>query len=510
MSYMGVDIGTTGCKAGVFDASGRMLSLAYREYPLESPQSGWAELDSRLVMDRCCEVIREAAAAAGGDRPAALAISCQGEAFTPLDKRGGYLCSAMVSSDARAADLVKPWSEKFGSERLYRISGHTPHTLFTLFKLLWLRDKRPDIWAAADKFYCFEELLQHRLGVQPAISRPLAGRTMLFDVGRHQWSDEILAELRLDAARLAPPVHSGTVVGEIPAAMAAELGLPPGVKIVAGGHDQTCGALGAGVAEPGRAMYATGTVECICPAFREPIFDDVLRTNNVCTYDYTIDGMYASIVYSLTGGNLLRWFRDQLSREEVNEAERTGEDVYGLILAQMPEEPTDLQVLPYFTPSGTPYFDAKLPGAVLGLRLESTRGQLLRGLLEGVAMEMRLNVDILDRAGLAIDEFRAIGGGAKSSVLTQLKADVLGRPITTLEVTEAGCLGAAMLACAADRSETDGKTILQELATTWVKPTSSVEPHAGRASRYAEKFEQYRMLYPALSEIWRGQRADDR
>ena len=499
MSYMGIDIGTTGCKAGVFDGRGRLLALAYREYPLDSPQRGWAELDSRLVMDQCAAVIREAAAAVEGDPVAALGISCQGEAFTPLDSDGGYMCGAMVSSDARAAEIVQPWNKEFGPQRLYEITGHTSHPLFTLFKLLWLRDNRPEIWEKAKKFYCFEELMQRRLGLEPAISRPLAGRTMLFDVRRHEWSEDILASLGLEASRLAPAVASGTVVGEIPASVAAELGLPQGVKVVAGGHDQPCGALGAGVVEPGRAMYATGTVECICPAFERPIIDDRLFKNNVCTYDYTIDGMYTTAVYSLTGGNLLQWFRDQLSREEVQKASQTGENVYGLILAEMPSEPTDLDVLPYFTPSGTPYFDAKLPGAVLGLRLDTTRGQLLRGLLEGVAMEMRLNVDILDLSGLAINEFRAIGGGAKSARLAQLKADVLGRPITTLEVTEAGCLGAAMLACAA---ENENKNVLRELADIWVKPTSTVEPDTQRARRYTEKFERYKQLYPTLSRLY--------
>jgi xylulokinase len=321
---------------------------------------------------------------------------------------------------------------------------------------------------------------------------------MIFDVRRHLWSDEILSSIGLEASRLAQPLASGAVVGEIPAAVAEDLGLPKGVRVVAGGHDQPCGALGAGVVEPGRAMYATGTVECICPAFEKPIIDKRLFENNVCTYDYTIDGMYTTVVYSLTGGNLLKWYRDQWAQREVQLAKESGKSEYELILAGMASEPTNLSVLPYFTPSGTPYFDAKVPGAILGLRLETTQGQVLRGLLEGVAMEMRLNVDILDRSGLGIDEFRAIGGGAKNPLLTQLKADVLGRPITTLEVTEAGCLGVAMLACAADQ----GSDCLRELAGAWVKPASMVEPDRKRTQLYAEKFEQYKQLYPTLGKLY--------
>ena len=497
MSYLGLDIGTTGCKAGIFDAEGRLLALAYREYPLLSPEPGWAEIDSSQVAAACREVIAEAVQKCAGDPVRGLGISSQGEAFTPIGADGEILGNGMVSSDARAEPLLGPWSEAFGPQRLYEITGHTPHPMFTVFKLLWLRENRPDVWSAARKFYCFEEFMQSQLGLEPAISWPLAGRTMVFNVRTHTWDEEVLSAIDLDTSRLAPPVPSGTVVGTIPSQVAEELGLPKDVPVVAGGHDQTCGALGAGAVEPGLAMYATGTVECICPAFEEPIFSEELFRSNLCTYDYTVEGMYTTVLFSLTGGNLLRWFRDEWGQPEVEQANRTGDDPYNLLLRGMAAEPTEQLVLPYFTPSGTPYFDANVPGAILGLRLATTRGQVLRALLEGVALEMRLNVDILEQAGLDIREFRAIGGGAKSAALTQLKADVLNRPITTLAVTEAGCLGVALLACAAD---TGAKP--HELVQTWVKPTSIIEPDPHRASIYDERFEAYRELYPLVREFY--------
>ena len=496
MSYLGLDIGTTGCKAGVFDARGNLLTLAYREYPLLFPERGWAEIDSEQVSNACMAVIRKAAAACPRDPVAGMGISCQGEAFTPVAADGRILGNGMVSSDTRAEPIVGPWSREFGDRRLYEITGHTPHPMFTIYKLLWLRQNRPEVWDAAAKFYCFEELVQSRLGLEPAISWPLAGRTMMFNVRTHQWQEEILSAIGLEASRLAPSAASGTVVGLISAGVARELGLPENVPVVAGGHDQPCGALGAGIAEPGRAMYATGTTECICPAFDRPIFAENLFRNNLCTYDYTLSGMYTTVAFSLTGGNLLRWFRDQWAVVELQEAARTGANPYDLIMDGASPEPTDLLVLPYFTPSGTPYFDAKVPGAILGLRLSTTRGQVLRALLEGVALEMRLNVDILERAGLRIDEFRAIGGGAKNPTLTQLKADVLNRPITTLAVTEAGCLGVAMLACAAHAGAKP-----QELVGTWVKTTSVVDPDPRRARHYEERFAAYQALYPAMREL---------
>lgn len=496
MSYLGLDVGTTGSKAGLFDAEGRLLAMAYREYPLLAPQPGWAEIDSARVSQACLEVIQEAAQACRNDPVRGLSISSQGEAFTPVGPDGRILGNAMVSSDARAQSIMASWSQQFGPRRLYEITGHTPHPMFTIFKLLWLKENRPDAWSQAHKFYCFEELIQSRLGLQPAVSWPLAGRTMMFNVTTHQWAEEILAAIGLEPARLAPAVPSGTVAGTIGPAVADQLGLPKDVPVVAGGHDQPCGALGAGVVEPGLAMYATGTVECICPAFDRPIFAQNLFQSNLCTYDHTIQGMYTTVLFSLTGGNLLRWFRDEWGQPEKDQAARTGADPYDLLIEGMATDPTGLFVLPYFTPSGTPYFDANVPGAILGLRLATKRGEVLRALLEGVALEMRLNVDILERAGLCVRQFRAIGGGAKNRALTQLKADVLNRPITTLAVTEAGCLGVAMLACAADTG-----TKPQELVESWVKTTSVVEPDPQRAAVYEQRFQAYQEVYPLMREF---------
>jgi len=319
-----------------------------------------------------------------------------------------------------------------------------------------------------------------RLGLKPAMGWPLAGRTMLFDVRRHEWSGEILDRIGLSPERLARPLPSGTIVG----AVARNLGLAKDAVVVTGGHDQPCGALGAGAIEPGTAMYATGTVECITPAFARPILTPALRRNNLCTYDHAAPGMYTSVAYSLTGGNILKWYRDQFA---------PGQN-YEEILKTAATEPTKLLVLPYWMASGTPYFDLCTPGAILGLRLSTTRGEILRALLEGVALEMRLNLEILRESGCAIKELRAVGGGAKSAYWTQLKADVLGRPITTLNVTEAGCLGAAMLACAA----TTGQA-LPDLARRWVKPRAAVMPSAGAA--YEEHFARYRELRPALLRV---------
>jgi xylulokinase len=426
--YLGIDIGTGGCKAVVFDANGRQLAAASSDYNVCFTPDGGSELNSDEVVEKCLAVIAASVRQIPPRSVRGLGIASQGEAFTALGRNGCALCGAMVSSDTRAEEFAREWPRRFGEERLYQITGHTAHPLFTLFKLLWLRERKPEVWERSASFFCFEDLLQFRLGLDPAISWPLAGRTMLFDVRRHCWSDEILAAAGIARDQLARPLPSGAVAGTVSPTMAASLGLASGALVVAGGHDQVCGALGAGVTRGGVAMVGAGSVECVTPAFSRPVFSEDLRRNNLCTYDHAVPGLYATLAYSLTGGNILKWFRDEFAAGET----------YEQLLKAVAPEPTSLQVLPYWTPSGTPYFDRLTPGAIIGLRLSTKRGEILRALLEGVALEMRLNLAILKGCGCQIDELRAVGGGAKSRWWTQLRADILGCPVAALDVTEGG------------------------------------------------------------------------
>lgn len=498
MSYLGLDIGTSGCKAAVFKEDGSCLAKSYRAYSVIHSNANWAELDSSEVIEKCFVVIREAAQNSGSEVKA-LSISSQGEAFTPVDKDGNFLGNAMVSSDSRAEELVKQWKTKFGETKLYKITGHTPSAMFTLFKLAWLKKNRSDVWKNADAFYCFEDLVHFKLGIPPAMGWPLAGRTMLFDITSHQWSDEILEELELDKDQLATPLPSGSFVGIIPRKIANDLGLPSGVKVVTGGHDQTICALGCGALATGTAMYATGTVECICPVIGKKVLTEKLRHSNLCCYDYSIPGKYTTVAYSLTGGNILQWFKDEFGQAEISQAAKEHKNPYDLLLEKMPEEPSTLLALPYFTPSGTPFFDADTKGTILGLRLSTSRHEIMKALLESVAFEMKLNLNLLDESGIKIDRLIASGGGATNLKWLQLKADILNRTIVQTDVVETGCFGAAMLACANNTGK-DLKSIFANQNRKIKEITASSE----KAIIYEEKFNSYLKMYHALKDIYKN------
>jgi xylulokinase len=497
MSLLGLDIGTTGCKAAAFNIEGEMLAFAYREYPLIFPQAGWIELDGRQVWHHTQEAIREVAAKTKDDPIKALSVSAQGEAVTPLDKNGNILYNSIVTFDTRTSEYVEWWEKRLSKQEIFQTTGMPLHGMYTINKIMWVRDNLPGIFARADKFLCYEDLVFKKLGLTPTIDFSLAARTMAFGLAKKRWSEKILSHAEIDPSLLPEIKPSGTVVGTIPGTVAQQLGLPKGVVAVTGGHDQPCGALGAGIVEPGIAMYATGTVECITPALSRPVLNKRMLENNFSCYPHTCKNMYVTIAFNFSGGSLLRWFRDNFADEERRTARSKGIDVYDLLISQVPEKPGNLFILPHFTATGTPHFDTKSKGAILGLTLSTTKQDIIKAILEGVTFEMKLNTHLLEKSGVKIDRLHAIGGGAKSEIWMQLKADIMNKPIVSLNVTEAACLGAAILAGAAT-SEFDS---IIDAAKQLAKPKQAYEPDKQRADNYEQKFLLYRQIYPTIARL---------
>ena len=485
MSYIGIDVGTTGCKALAFDANANILASAYREYPLISPENGWYELNPDMVIQECKKVIFQASNNVKHTDPVkAIGISSQGEAFTVLDNSDTYLCNAMVSSDIRSQKQVQEFSQSFGLEKLYSITGHSSHTLFSLFKLLWMIQNTPDVVSKANRFLCFGDLLCYMLTGQAVSSHNLAARTMLFDVNKLCWSDEILDAINIDKSIFPKAMPSGKPAGQLLPDIAAELGLSENVVVTVGGHDQSCGALGVGITGAGKAAYSIGTVECITPAFSGCVLNDTMCQSNLATYPFVIEGLYTTVAFSITGGNLLKWYRDSFAQLEMQKAAKTNQDIYDIILSEIPDKPTNIFVQPHFTSTGTPYFDPNPTGAIIGLSLNNSKGEVVKALLEGVTYEMRLNLELLQRSGIQVNELFAFGGGAKSDKWLQIKADILGIPIHSIATSEAGCLGAALLAAQAAGD-------IESVAATAEKnarPLKTYEPHSENMKLYDMKF----------------------
>jgi xylulokinase len=339
-------------------------------------------------------------------------------------------------------------------------------------------------------------LVGYLLGGQAATDLSLANRTLLLDLHAGAWSDELLEAAGLPREKFPPIYPAGTVIGVVRPVIAEELGLPPNVKIVLGGHDQCCTALGAGVVQPGQAVYGMGTFICVTPVYDNPPPSPVMLANGLNVEHHVLPGLYVSFLFNLSGGALLRWARDTLAAAEKAAAAAQGLDVYDRLLAEMPAEPTGLMVLPHFAPCGPPTFDAESSGVILGLKLETSRGELIKGLLEGMTYYFKEGLDLIAQAGLRVHEFRATGGGAKGDPWLQLTADILGQPIGRLEVNECGVLGAAILAGV-------GAGVFSSAAETakqCVRVTRTFEPDPARHAAYLERMEKYKQLYPLLKD----------
>ncbi|MEA2026031.1 MAG: FGGY family carbohydrate kinase [Chloroflexota bacterium] len=496
-NLIGLDIGTTGCKAVVFDLDGALQASASREYPVDLPHPGWAEQDIEAVWVLALESMGEAIAAAGAREVAAIGLSVHGEAVTPVDAGGHPLRPTILGMDTRT-EAQNDWlRERFGAKALFERTGMPIHTVNTLPKLLWIREHEPDTWAAAERFLLVEDLLIARMTGKAFTSSCLASRTQLYDLAGDAWDAEILDALELTPDQLAEVVPSGTQVGRLASELTDRLGLATAPGIVTGGHDQACGALGVGLTHPGLAMVSTGTAEVVEVALPMPIVSKPLYEGNISVYRHTVPGLFLAMTLNHSGGLTLRWFRDGFCEPQLARSIGTHADPYDLILAGASADPTGLLVLPHFAGAGTPTFDTASKGAILGLTFSTSRTDLAKAILEGLTYELRLNLDLLRDGGVAIDVLRAIGGGARSPLWLQLKADITGIPVVTPRITEAAAFGAALLAgtgAGIFASAAEGAERFLELTDTY-------EPDPARHDAYTRQYELYREVCPAVSPI---------
>ncbi len=491
MSLLGIDVGTTGCKVMALSADGAILALSSREYNVVRPQPGWAELDSREVWGRIKEAIRETVAQIPGDPVRALAVSSMGEAMTPVSEAREILGNCILGFDSRGAETVQALAA-LDPIMFFERSGNLASAIYGGPKLVWLRDNAPDLFDRTYKFLGWADLVVYLLGGEPVTDYALANRSLFFDLRAEEWSQVTLDYVGMPREKLPGLAQAGTPVGTVIPALADELGLPHDAVIVLGSHDQCTTAVGAGAVRAGVASYGLGTYICITPTYDTIPDTQQMIASQLNVEHHALAGLYVSFYYNLTGGALLKWFRDTFAPMEKAAAAAAGQDVYDVLLAEMPDEPTDLLVLPHFAPTGPPYYDDNPYGLVAGLTLETTRGATIKGLLEGVTYYFRDGIERMARAGIAVDEYRVTGGGARSDAWLQIKSDIIGKPLVRPKVTEAGALGAAILAGVGGGVYSSA----QEAVDALVKLDRVFEPDPRRHALYDERFARYHALYP--------------
>jgi xylulokinase len=490
MSLLGLDIGTAGCKAVAFTLEGQALAGGYREYPLSYPAPGRCELDVDTVWQAVVDVIREVGQAVGETDPViALSMSALGDAVTPVDADGAALTPSVVGSPDRRAIEQAEWIERaLGKQAVFQTTGVPVHAMCALPKIMWFKQHAPEVYRRAWKFVGWQELIQIKLGLEPACDYSQAGRSMAVDIHTRAYARDLLSTCDVDVAKLPRLATADTVVGRLDDAHAGMLGLRPGVIVTAGGFDHACAALGRGVVEPGAASLSLGTIELITAVGDEiRLAQSLLDGSHGCGF-HVVPDRYISLAYIITAGAILRWFRDTIAVPERQHAEAHGIDPYDLIIDQTPDRPSEVYVLPYFAGTGTPWIDARQKGAVFGLELDTDRAEMAKGILDGLCYELRLNLESLRDSGFAVSTLRAMGGGSKSARWMQLKADITRTAIETARIHEAGCLGAALLAgLGAGIYDRPGDM----LARVGVKTEAVYQPRPAVGAIYEQPFHTY-------------------
>ena len=486
MISLGVDIGGTGAKCVAFDDHGAQLALSYIEYP--NPP-GKANLEPQVLSDSVVRVIRDCVQALPArDAVAAITVSSFGESFVPIDEHGAPLTDIIMyfanSESGEFDELVR----RVGEETFMRVARILPDASYSLAKMLYtLRTAQRPVW----KFLPIAAYVCYRLSGAVMTDVSLACRTLLYDVEKREWSRELLEASGVALDQLPDVCPTGTAVGFLRSEIAQALGLPESVRVVIGSHDQIVNALACGVREYGDGVNVSGTCECIEPLFAGIPGDFGFTKENFACVPYVDDAGYVTYAYNISGGAVVRWYRDQLAKHLSAQAKAEHVSIYDLLNRACPKEPTDVIVLPFLQGmGGTPDVRPNARGMFYGVTMETGLPEFYRAILEGLTFEMAYNLEKLEGFGVAPNRLYACGGGARSKVWLQIKADIWNREILPVKTEETGALGSAILGFAAVTGEKDRLA----LAKKFVQLGEPMRPDAARVEIYREKFQLYKQL----------------
>jgi xylulokinase len=498
MSILAVDVGSSRCKAVLFSATGEILSQSARQYTPQFPQPGFAEVAPLVLWEALCATAQGAAHGAGHDSVQAVCIASHAETFVCVDRHNQPLAPAILNMDSRATVEAAWYEAQFGRRRSFEITGHIVHPMYPVPKILWLKQHCPGTFAQVERFLGVTDFLLVRLGLPPYIDYSLVSRWLLFDVRRVCWSEEMLCVVGLAQERLPIPVPAGTIAGKLSAEAAAQLGVPAGTPMVVGGHDQPCGALGVGAVRSGRVADSMGTYECLLASSSQPTLSEAAYSASLNSYPHVVPGQFVTLAY-FPSGIMVNWLHDLLYGVGNNAAVHNVSEMenYVLLEKQAPAGPTGVCVLPHLIGTCNPDFNPRARGTIFGLTPATTREQLYKAVLEGIACELSLMAEILSRAVGNFTDVYGSGGGTRSALGLRLRAALSGRRFHVMRCQEAVCLGAAILAGVA----TGIYSSFADAIGALVREESVVKPDPALAVDYAAQMRQYRSLYPALAPV---------
>ncbi|MFN8380274.1 MAG: FGGY-family carbohydrate kinase [Anaerolineae bacterium] len=494
------DLGTTGNKATLFDAEGRLVGSAFFGYGTDFAHTGWAEQNAEDWWKAVCATTRELLAKTGAKPTEIACISFSGQMMgcVPLDAHARPLRSAIIWADQRSVVQEQWLGSQIDPAEVYRITGHRLSASYSLCKILWLRDHQPDVYRATYRFVHAKDAMVARLtGVFVTEPSDASGMN-LYDLAAGTWSERIIGAAGLDPAKLPEIRHSTEVVGAVLPDVAAEVGVAPGTPVVIGGGDGSCAAAGAGCVREGVAYNYVGSSSWISVASSTPILDPSLRT---FTWANLQPGLFGPCGTMQAAGNSYQWARDQLGQPEMLAAGQLSISPYELMnltAAKSPVGAGKLLFLPYLLGERSPRWNPNARGAFVGLTIRHTRADMIRAVLEGVTMNLRVILDAFRAQGAQIEAMRVIGGGARGRFWNQMMADIYGIPVHRLAFLEEATSMGAALAGGIGVGLYDSFDLIERMNPV----VEVIDPRPEQAAAYAQLYPVFDAAYTALAPVF--------
>lgn len=487
MKFLGIDIGTGGSRAVVIDETGRIFASATVEHEaFASPHIGWAEQRPEDWWRASSQAIREVLGSDGvsADEIAAVSFSGQMHGSVFLDDNGEVLRPALLWCDQRTERQCEEITERIGRRRLIELVSNPAVTGFTLPKLLWLRENEPVVWSKVRSVMLPKDYIRFRLTGETAMDMADASGTLMLNVRRREWSNEVLNDLDLDRGLLPTLFESTEIVGKVSAAGAEATGLKVGTPVGAGAGDNAAGAIGMGIVAPGTVSVTIGTSGVVFVVTDKPTIDLNGRIHSLC---HAIPDRWHMTGVTLAAGQSLKWFRDNLGAGK-------SYDELTAAAAQVPAGSDGAIWLPYLMGERAPHLDPHARAAFVGLTASHGLAQMTRSVMEGVAFSLRDSLEIFKEIGAPIDAIRLGGGGARSPLWRQIQADVYGHAVETIEADEGAAFGAAILAGVGAGAWNS----VDEACGQVIRVSERIEPDPNSAEALNKNYEAYKLLYTAL------------
>lgn len=492
--YAGVDVGTSGCKMLVYDINGNITCQSSKTYH-EVGTDGKRELNPGVVkeklMDMFCEVGGKC-----GEFICALSVASLGESIICIDRDGNSLFNSMVTGDIRGIDEVKTLIVEEGGEEIFAITGLPPNELYGLPKYMWL-NQNTDAIQNAEAIMFYEDYTSFLLTGTRMVSYTSAARSLAFDIRSKSWSRALLALAGIDVKQMSAPVAPLTTIGRITAEMAAKTGLNPNLKVVVGGHDQTCAAIGSGLKDRQTGECSMGTCEFMFLMMEKPCMSKYMIDNDFTCIPYVLGDTYLTSLEVTTCGVLKNWARNHLFSGLDRKSREENIDFYDYIEKLAGNIRTKVMLLPQFGSSGNPDLNMDTVGTITGLTVHTKSEEIYRAILESFAFQMRYSYERLKKMGIETQKIVATGGGAKSELTLQIRADVFNMEVLSLESEESGTLGCAIMAAVADYAI----PTMEDAIKTMVRIKKEYKPNQSMVDYYNKKYKKFEIFYEKMHEL---------